>query len=118
MDGNEDATVNKEGVKTDDVKEGEADDTNFIKEDYKYELQNSRGHYVRKKQHMEKMKQDQLDKVKLKSKNAFLDELRRKKQIVEEDTPDNSIPDDSLKIIKKHNLMTQDAHNDNKRVHA
>lgn len=58
MDGNEDATVNKEGVKTDDVKEGEGDDTNFIKEDYKYELQNSRGHYVRKKQHMEKMKQD------------------------------------------------------------
>jgi len=67
---------------------------------------------------MLKIQQDYLDKTQLKSKNEFLDDLRRKKQIVEEILPDNSIPEESLKIIKKHNLMNQDAHNDNKRVHA
>jgi len=65
-----------------------------------------------------KIKKDYLDKVQLKSKNEFLDDLRRKKQIVEETDKDNSIPDESLKIIKKHNLMNQDVHNDNKKVHS
>jgi len=50
---------------------------------------------------MLKIQQDYLDKTQLKSKNEFLDDLRRKKQIVEEIIQDNSIPEESLKIIKK-----------------
>jgi len=59
-----------------------------------------------------------MKKLQIKNKNAFLDDLRSKKvKIVEPINPDH-ITNDSLSIIQKYNLITHDAHNDNKKVHS